>query len=35
MVKALEPSLDANEEATVQGFDDAFDKIALIFNGGL
>ena len=35
MAKALVPSLEANEEETMRDFDDAFDKISLIFNGGL
>ena len=35
MRRALVPSLEANEEETMRGFDDAFDKIAVIFNGGL
>jgi hypothetical protein len=33
--RALEPSLEANEDQIYREFEDAFDKITLIFNGGL
>ena len=35
MVKALVPSLDANEDSIYEDFEKAIDKSALIFNGGL
>ena len=35
MVKALVPSLDANEDSIYDDFEKAIDKSTLIFNGGL